>query len=252
MLPQPRRYRVLNIWVDAVTKAEALTLAEAILQQASRPHAILASNPEKNYSVIRDPVLWQAFATADLLLPDGIGMVWAARLLYGVKLARLTGVEFMAELCHLSAQRGYKIFIYGAKEEVNRRAVEILGQRYPGIQIVGRAHGYLGADHMPQLLDAINASGAEILFLALGSPKQEQWFATHGASLRSVKIVQGIGGTLDVITGTVARAPEGWQKLGLEWLYRLIKEPKRLRRQRVLPWFFCQVVTAKFRQLWHQ
>ncbi len=158
---QPRRYKILNIWVDAISKSEALALAEAILQQGTRPHAILASNPEKNYSVVRDPELFQAFATADLLLPDGIGMVWAARFLYGVKMARLTGVEFMEELCRLSAQRGYKIFLYGAKEEVNRRAVDILREKYPGINIVGRAHGYLGETEMPGLLDEINASGAE-------------------------------------------------------------------------------------------
>jgi N-acetylglucosaminyldiphosphoundecaprenol N-acetyl-beta-D-mannosaminyltransferase len=249
MLPKPRRYKILNIWVDAVTKPEALAFAETILQRGNRPHAILAANPEKNYSVVRDPVLMEAFATADLLLPDGIGIVWAARFLYGVKMARLAGVEFMEELCRLSAQRGYKIFLYGAKEEVNRRAVEVLRERYPGIHIVGRAHGYLGREDMPQLIAAINTSGAEILFLALGSPKQEKWFATYRPALQSVKLVQGIGGTLDVITGAVPRAPASWQRLGVEWLYRLLREPQRLGRQLVLPLFAAEVLAEKFSPL---
>ncbi len=211
-----------------------------------RLHTIFAANPEKNFSVPKDPLLYSLFKSADLLVPDGIGLVLALKTLYGVRLKRVPGCELMQNVCALSADRGYKIFIYGAREEVNQRAVESLRERFPGIQIVGNVNGYLPEDKMADLVEQINRSGAQILFLALGSPKQEQWISKYGANLKSVKVCQGIGGTLDVLAGTVERAPEVFCSLGLEWLYRLVTEPKRLRRQLVLPVFAWQVLREKF------
>ena len=239
------RLKILNIWVDPVTREEARQRVAEILKQGQRPHAIFASNPEKNFSIPRDPVLYKIFEQADLLLPDGVGMVWAARLLYGARLERVPGVEFMEDICKLAAQEGHKIFVYGAKEEVNRQAVEVLQQRYPGLMVAGRVHGYLEPERLPDLLRQINDSGAAILFLALGSPKQERWYAAHRGSLENIRIVQGIGGTLDTIGGKVSRAPAVWQKYSAEWLYRLLKEPKRIKRQKVLPLFMLQVLGVK-------
>jgi N-acetylglucosaminyldiphosphoundecaprenol N-acetyl-beta-D-mannosaminyltransferase len=245
MLQKPRRYTILNIWVDDVSKTTALNLAAEFLQRGTRPHTVFAANPEKNYSAPLDPELYQTLANSDLLLPDGIGMVLAARLLHGVKISRVPGVEFMQDICRLAAAHNYAIFLYGGREEVNQHASELLRRRYPSLRIAGRAHGYLPLAAMPNLIDDINASRADILFLALGSPKQEKWFASYGHALKTVRLVQGIGGTLDVITGRVPRAPERFQKLGLEWLYRLWCEPRRLRRQLILPFFAFQVLMAK-------
>ena len=163
-------------------------------------------------------------------MPDGIGVALALRTLYGVRLKRVPGCELMQNICAISADRGYKIFIYGAREEVNQQAVQSLRERFPGIQIVGNVNGYLPEDKMPDLVEQINRSGAQILFLALGSPKQEQWISSYREQLTSVRVCQGIGGTLDVLAGNVERAPEIFCRLGLEWFYRLITEPKRLRR----------------------
>jgi N-acetylglucosaminyldiphosphoundecaprenol N-acetyl-beta-D-mannosaminyltransferase len=124
-------------------------------------------------------------------------------------------------------------------------ATEILRRRYPGLEIAGRSNGYVKEEHMPDLIDQINKSKAEILFLALGSPKQEIWFARNRHSLENVKICQGIGGSLDTIAGNVKRAPAIWRKCSAEWLYRLIKEPKRIKRQRVLPLFVLMVLSRK-------
>ena len=157
--------------------------------------------------------------------------------LHGVRLSRVPGVEVMHAISRLSARKGYRIFIYGAKEEVSRIACERLQILYPGIHIVGRENGYLPAEKMPGLIDRINASGAEVLFLALGSPKQERWLSEHRDNLKTVRVCQGIGGTLDTIAGTVKRAPDVWCRLNGEWLYRLICEPQRVRRQMVLPVF---------------
>lgn len=243
------RYPVLNIWTDAVTMDEALAKVSYFVEQGDRPYTIFATNPEKNFSVPADPFLYECFRKADLLLPDGIGMVLGARILHGVKFSRVPGCEFMQEICALSAKRGYKVFIYGAKEVVNLNACESLKSRLPGLQIVGRCNGYLGDDKMDELITRINESGAEILFLALGSPKQEKWYSTHHNKFKNIRVCQCIGGTLDVIAGNVKRAPAIFCKLGLEWLYRLVVEPKRWRRQLVLPVFALKVFLEKARTL---
>jgi N-acetylglucosaminyldiphosphoundecaprenol N-acetyl-beta-D-mannosaminyltransferase len=243
------RLRILTIWVDPVTRAEAIRRVSDILRYGERPHSIFASNPEKSFSVPKDPDLYRVFEQADLLLPDGIGIVWAARLLFGAQLERVPGSEFIEDICRLAAAAGYKIFVYGAAEEVNRNSVEILQERYPGLVVAGRANGYISPEDTPDLIKRINDSQAEILFLALGSPKQEKWYAIYRDSLEHVRIVQGIGGTLDTIGGTVKRAPEVWRRYSAEWLYRLLTEPKRIRRQKVLPLFMLKVLGAKISRL---
>jgi N-acetylglucosaminyldiphosphoundecaprenol N-acetyl-beta-D-mannosaminyltransferase len=190
-------------------------------------------------------LVYEALINADLLIPDGIGVVHAARILHGVRLARIPGVELMQDICQLAATEGHRVFVYGGREEVNMTATEILRRRYPGLEIAGRSNGYVKEEHMPDLIDQINKSKAEILFLALGSPKQEIWFARNRHSLENVKICQGIGGSLDTIAGNVKRAPAIWRKCSAEWLYRLIKEPKRIKRQRVLPLFVLMVLSRK-------
>jgi N-acetylglucosaminyldiphosphoundecaprenol N-acetyl-beta-D-mannosaminyltransferase len=242
------RLNILDVWVDPVDRAEAIRRAATFLKEGNRPHAVFASNPEKNFSVPADPDLYRVFREADLLLPDGIGMVWAARLLRDARIERVPGSEFIFDLCRLAVQEESGVFVYGAKEEVNARAVEILEERFPGLCISGRANGY--SKDMDDLIRKINDSGAEILFIGLGSPKQEKWFATHRSSLKNVKIVQGVGGTLDTITGHVKRAPEIWCRYNLEWLYRLIDDPRRIGRQKVLPVFVMLVLMEKVKLTW--
>lgn len=237
------RLKILDIWVDPLTREDAIECVSMFLKQGRRPHAIFASNPEKNFSVPADPDLYKVYGEADILLPDGIGMVYAARLLHGRVFPRIPGSEFIFDICRLAARDGYGIFVYGAKEEVNAGAVKILEERFPGVRIVGRANGYV--KDMDALVQQINESGATILFIALGSPKQEKWFATYRGSLKGVKVVQGIGGTLDTVTGHVKRAPEIWCRLNLEWLYRLVDDPRRIRRQKYLPVFAALILKEK-------
>lgn len=152
----------------------------------------------------------------------------------------------MQNICARSARKGHKLFIYGASEEVNKGAVAELERRYPGINIVGRANGYIKDEDMEGLVESINQSGADILFVALGSPRQERWMQAHLPNLR-VKLCQGIGGTLDTITGRVARAPKAFQAVGLEWFYRLLKQPSRAKRQSKLLIFIWEVLLAKLK-----
>jgi N-acetylglucosaminyldiphosphoundecaprenol N-acetyl-beta-D-mannosaminyltransferase len=230
--------------VDPVSREEAIERVRAFLRDGARPHCIFASNPEKNFSVPKDRELYECYRQADLLLPDGIGMVKAARVLHGAELSRIPGSEFIFEICRVAREEGRGVFVYGAKEEVNARSCEVLAERFPGLEIAGRANGYVKDDEMGGLIEKINASGAVVLFVALGSPKQEKWFARHKDRLAHVRVVQGIGGTLDTIGGTVRRAPEFWCRHNLEWLYRLLSEPKRIARQRVLPIFAWLVAVA--------
>jgi N-acetylglucosaminyldiphosphoundecaprenol N-acetyl-beta-D-mannosaminyltransferase len=243
---KPLRTDVLGIPVDCVTMDGALAHTERLIEEGSRGNYILAINPEKVMVLLKDDALRQTFADAALLIPDGIGVVWAIRKLRGLPAVRVPGSELMPKLCDLATRKGYGVFLYGSKEEVNRGSAEILAEKHPGLKITGRANGYLRAEEMPGLVQRINASGADILFVALGSPKQEQWILRWLPELE-VKVSQGIGGTLDTVVGSVKRAPPFFCRLGLEWFYRLITDPRRARRQAVLPVFAWKVLLEKFK-----
>lgn len=238
-----KRLKILDIWVDPVNRAQAIDRVRGFLS-GDRPCSVFAVNPEKNFSVPKDPLLYRVFEKADLLIPDGIGIVLAARLLHGVALSRIPGVEFMLDICHLAIKEDKSVFIYGAHESVNKTAGEKLRIQFPEIRIAGQSDGYVPDSKMHELIKRINDSGADILFLALGSPRQEKWFAAHASELSSVKVCQGIGGTLDAIAGNVKRAPDIWQRFSAEWLYRLLSEPNRIGRQKALPVFAFRVLIA--------
>lgn len=243
------RLNILDIWVDSVDRNEAISRVEGFLRKGERPHTVFAANPEKNFSLPKDPQLLEIFRTADLLLPDGVGIVWAARILFGTRLEKLPGSEFIFDICKLTVKNGCGVFIFGAKEETNKAAVKRLKNQFHDLKVAGRCNGYISDAEMPALIHRINKSRAEVLFLALGSPKQENWFAKYHLELKYVKVCQCIGGTLDTIAGNVKRAPEIWQKYYLEWLYRLIIQPGRIKRQKILPLFVIAVLKMKLKHL---
>ena len=183
------------------------------------------------------------------MLPDGIGIVWAVKILFGARLERIPGSEFFFDICRLAEENQSSIFIYGAKEESNRAAVNRLKKQFGCLRVAGRCNGYISNSEMPGLINHINKSRAEVLFIALGSPRQERWYAKYHCELKYIKVCQCIGGTLDTIAGNVKRAPRIWQKHSLEWLYRLFKQPHRIRRQKVLPLFIFFVLFAKAKRL---
>jgi len=239
------RVNVLNIPVDTVTMTDALNYVQYSVEENQLQRYVLAINPEKVMTLRNNEQLLSAFRKASLLIPDGIGVVMAMKLLFQKNIERVAGADLMQNICALAAKKGYGIFIYGSKEEVNRTAAVKLMERYPGIRIMGRSHGYVSENDMTNLEREINESGADILFVALGSPMQENWIKTHLPKL-NVKICQGIGGTLDTIAGNVKRAPVVFQKVGLEWFYRLLTDPRRIRRQMVLPKFALEVMREKY------
>jgi len=244
---KPLRTAVLGIPVDCVTMDGAVEFAQRLIEDGQKGCYVLAINPEKVMVLQKDKTLLKTFSSAALLIPDGIGVVMALRWLHGVNVNRVPGSELMPRLCAMAANKGYGIFLYGSREDVNKGSAEKLCQMFPGLKIAGRANGYLKEEDMPELVRRINASGAKILFVALGSPKQEQWMQKWCANL-DVNVIQGIGGTLDTIVGTVKRAPPIFCKLGLEWFYRLVTNPQRASRQKVLPVFAWKVIKEKVKR----
>jgi N-acetylglucosaminyldiphosphoundecaprenol N-acetyl-beta-D-mannosaminyltransferase len=239
------RVEVLGVPVDCVTMPDALAFADRwISDPANSCATVLAVNPEKVMRARNDRALRDSLNAANLLIPDGIGVVWAVRFLGLGWMTRVPGSEFMPNLCELAARKGYGVFLYGARPDVNEAAADALARRYAGLRIVGRQDGYLPEAETEDLIRRINESGADILFVALGSPKQESWMLRNADSL-GVKVCQGVGGTFDVIAGQVDRAPPLFLQLNLEWLYRLLCEPRRIFRQTALAVFAVKVAAAK-------
>ncbi|MCC5958835.1 MAG: WecB/TagA/CpsF family glycosyltransferase [Ectothiorhodospiraceae bacterium] len=236
-----KRHDVLGVPVDLATMSTTLHRAREMLA-GDRPCLVVATNPEKVVAARRNPELARALREADLVIPDGIGVVLAARLAGHRDIARVPGSELMPELCALAAEDRHPVFLYGAKPEIVTKAARLLQQRYPGLEIAGTQHGYLESERMPELIEAINASGARMLFVGLGSPRQELWMVRYRDVLTGVRVCQGVGGTFDALCGHPRRAPALMRRMNLEWLYRLVTQPSRLHRQSALPLFAVRVL----------
>lgn len=239
------RVEILGVPVDAVDMKSALERIQSMLA-GEGTHSIFAVNPEKVIAAQENPALLTALRGASLLVPDGIGVVFAAKLQRVSAMARVPGSDLMPAICELASQRGYSVFLYGAKPGVAAEAAKLLQARYPGLNVAGTQHGYVPVESTNETIDAINASGADVLFVGLGSPAQELWLHTNKHRLR-VHACQGVGGTFDAICGNPKRAPRIIQRLHLEWLHRLILQPKRARRHSALPRFAAQVLKSIFR-----
>jgi len=244
----PERIDILGVPVDGVGMEGALDFLCQHIAEGEGCATVFAVNPEKVMRARRDRPLRDLLASATLLIPDGIGVVLAARWLGLGHFGRVPGSELMPNLCERAAARGYSVFLFGARPEVNAAAANELTRRYPALKIAGRQDGYIDESDMPGLISRINASGADILFVALGSPRQEAWMHAHAPQL-TVKVAQGVGGTFDVISGRVNRAPKLFLALNLEWLYRLLSDPRRVWRQRVLVVFAGCVLRRKFQRV---
>lgn len=222
-----KKETILGINVCTTTYEDLKKLIKNDIESKSKSF-IVAINPEKVLKARKDDALKSILNSATYQIPDGIGIIYASKIKKGNIKSRITGIDCMDMLCNLANTENYKIFMYGAKEEIITKAKENLEKKYPNIKIVGTIDGYEKDNE--KIIKTINNSKADIIFVALGSPKQENWIISNMDKL-NVKIYQGVGGSFDVISGNIKRAPEWMQKSGLEWLYRLIKEPKRIFRQ---------------------
>ncbi len=232
---------VLGVNVDNVTLAEAIDAGAALLREEGF-HYMVTPNPEFILSARKNEAFRTVLNGADLSLPDGIGVVYAARILGRPLKGRAPGVDFAQGLMARMAKTGDKLFLLGAKPGVAEQAAENLRRAHPGLNICGCHDGYFKED--PPVIEAIRAAGADVVFVCLGAPKQELWMASNGPKT-GARLAVGLGGCLDVFAGNVQRAPEAWQKAGLEWLYRLIKEPSRIGRMAKLPLILVGALGAR-------
>lgn len=206
---------------------------------------IVAINPEKIMNAKYNETLKKLLNDAEIQIPDGIGVIIASKIQKGKINERVTGVEMMMRICEEASNKDKSIFLYGGKCGVADKAAKKLKELYPSIKIVGTQDGY--ENNMGKVISNINAVKPDILFVAMGSPKQENWINQYRNQLYPT-IFQGVGGSFDVLAGTVKRAPAIFQHLGLEWFYRLLKEPKRFKRQLALPRFLVEVVRHSVRK----
>jgi N-acetylglucosaminyldiphosphoundecaprenol N-acetyl-beta-D-mannosaminyltransferase len=246
MTAAPERQYLLDLPVDALPLAQAVARAEAVISahRTSEPMAglqIVTLNAEMAMQARANAALAEVIRQCGLVVPDGSGVVWALKR-RGTPVTKVAGVELVDALAALAAAKGFRIYLLGAKPGVAAEAGAKLTERYAGLTIAGVRDGYFGADDESTLVAEIRAAKPDILLVALGVPRQEFWIAEHQVAL-DVPVAMGVGGSFDVFAGRVRRAPLTFQRLHLEWLYRLVQEPWRFNRMRAtLPAFVGEVL----------
>ena len=234
---------VMGLKFDSMTMDEALSRAEALLR-GDKAAYVVTPNAEIAYEALHDGQLREMLNGADLMLPDGAGVVLASKLLRTPVKQKVAGVDFADQLLGVLERNGQSLYLLGGKPGIGELAAQKMLEAHPQLRIAGIADGYF-QDEAP-VIAKINASGADALFVCLGAPKQERFMVQHQQELH-VHLMAGLGGSLDAFAGTVQRAPAWMIRLNLEWLYRLIREPKRFRRMLRLPKYLWAVMLKRIR-----
>lgn len=223
----PKRYAILNTYVNALSMDETVAYVKRVIARRTPPVQHVVINALKVNLMEKDPELRRIVNDCPLINADGASILWAAKKLGLPVTQRVTGIDLFLRLVEEAAQNGYKIYLFGAKPEVVNKVQTIFRAQYPALQIVGARNGYFKPEDEPQIVADMAASGADMMFVAFSSPKKEYWVHQYLEQL-NIPFVMGVGGSFDVVAGVIKRAPELWQRLGLEWLYRFIQEPRRL------------------------
>jgi len=239
-VPVPRT-KVLGVPVDAITYAQWMKQIHEWVRNSQHPHHVCTVNPEFIMVAQDDPIFYNILQRADICVPDGVGLVWATRHLGHPVPERVTGSDGVPLIAQYAAKYGWKLFFLGAGAGVADKAADILRTQNPDLDIVGTYGGSPAGFEEEGIVKMINHSGADILFVAYGAPEQDKWIARNLPRL-DVKMAMGVGGSFDFIAGVVPRAPQWMQNAGLEWLYRLIKQPWRFKRMLRLPRFVLAVL----------
>ncbi|MBR3555347.1 MAG: WecB/TagA/CpsF family glycosyltransferase [Oscillospiraceae bacterium] len=237
------RIAVKGVGFDPVTMGEAEARCRELMAQEGG-HYVVTPNPEIVWLARQMPELKAALNGADLVIPDGIGIIYAARILGTPLKERVPGIELTERLLAAAASSNLPVFLLGAKPGVAERAGERLVEKYPGLHVVGCGDGYFKED--APVLARLRGSGARLILVCLGFPRQELWMAAHRDEVGQA-LMLGVGGSMDVFAGDVKRAPEAWCKAGLEWLYRLLSQPSRIKRMIKLPIFLVSVVWERIK-----
>lgn len=232
---------LLGLRVSRVTRSETMVLLHRFIS-SKQPHLVVTADATALVLAARDPEFLRIANQAALCTPDGTGLLWASRHLGCPLQERVSGVDLAEQLCADSAKSGFGIYFYGAQPGVAAAAAEAMRHRYPGAWIVGVSHGYQTTPEEEQaVVHDIQAKNPEVLLVAKGLPRQEKWIVQHMPELK-VPLSMGVGGSFDVFSGRVNRAPAWMQRYGLEWLYRLVQDPSKTAKVAVLPEFVLRVL----------
>ena len=237
------KINVMGVAFDNVTMSQALEKARGLLKEGKTVYCV-TPNSEIVYEAMHSEELATLLNDAALVLPDGAGVVLASKILGTPLSEKVAGVDFADRLMDVMVEEGYKLYLLGSKPGIAELAAEKMLLKHPGLTICGMADGYFKDEDA--VVEKVNAAGADILFVCLGAPKQEYFMAKHKEKL-NVRMMLGLGGTLDSFAGTVKRAPKWMISMNLEWFYRLLKEPKRLGRMMRLPKFILAVCGKKLK-----
>jgi N-acetylglucosaminyldiphosphoundecaprenol N-acetyl-beta-D-mannosaminyltransferase len=235
------RLRILGVPVDPVTEAEAVRWVRSAISDG-RPRQIVTVNPEFVMRARSDPAFAAVLDQADLALPDGAGLLWAARRSGQVIPERVAGVDFIRALAREGAQAGWRFFLLGARPGVAAAAAAVLRREYPSLIVTGTLAGSPAPADDVATVSEVRAAGADLLLVAFGAPAQDFWIARNlGGS--GARVAIGVGGAFDFLSGRVPRAPAWMREHGLEWVHRLGQEPWRWRRMTALPRFVVRVLS---------
>ena len=248
-----RAVQILGSRIDRVTLAQARDRILALAETGrGRPPGqrvtrwVVTANPEILMAARRDPLLARVLAEAVLVVPDGIGVLLAARLKGQSLPERVPGIELLEALLAGAAERGLRPFLLGARPAIIAAAARRVQERYPALSLAGWRDGYFNLDD-PAPVEAVATSGADLLFVGMGAERELKWLYANRRQL-GVPVAMGVGGSFDVLSGAIPRAPRWMRNLHLEWFYRLLREPRRWRRQSVLPLFVASVVAERLRR----
>ncbi|MDB4895716.1 MAG: putative N-acetyl-mannosamine transferase [Firmicutes bacterium] len=240
------RTQILTIGVDKVTMAEAVARCVAFVR-GDQPRLVVTPNAEIAYAAAHNPELTAIINGADLVIPDGIGVVLASKLLGEPVPEKVTGVDLSTNLlAELSRQGGGRIFLLGAEPGVAAEAARRITERFPGVTVVGHQHGFFTPAEEPAIIARIRAAAVDALFVGLGSPRQERWLSQHLPEL-GARVSLGVGGTINVWAGVASRGPDWMIRANLEWLYRVVKFGRYGRSLPPLAKFMLAVTALRLR-----
>ncbi len=240
-------FDVLGIPIGRITLAEAISSLNGWVDSGTPGHVVNFANVHMMVEAQTDPVLRDALLQADLNCPDGRPLSWVARFSRGTRVSQVAGPDFMERFCEQSAALEHRHFIFGGAQGVAEQAAAALMAKFPGIQIVGTyspPFRQLSEEEQAQTCERINASGAQLVWVCLGCPKQEKWMFEHRHQLKAEALL-GVGQAIDILAGTKSRAPEFMRRSGLEWAYRLACEPRRLFRRYLVTNFLFILWTGR-------
>ena len=235
------RNEILSVGFDNVTLDEAVETAMGYIQRGEKCR-VVTPNAEIGLDCLKNEQLRKLVNESELVLPDGVGVVHAARILDRPLKGKVPGIEFGEKLCDRLQNTGKTLFLFGSKPGVADAAAVKLKEKYPGLLIAGTLNGYFSDEKA--VVDTINAAEPDVLFVCLGCPKQELFMERWRDEL-TCSVMAGLGGSLDVLSGNLQRAPKAFRDLGLEWFYRLLKEPKRIKRMARLPLYLIYAEREK-------